>query len=176
MLGTATDTETLTPNPNNSSTKTATSTTDTDTAPEARQLSGSAGVAVSSTKSGSGESVSGFGAQEPSRVDRKAERAAHDEFCLYWDAINGITDPNDLCATGSAELAPLLRLDSISVILEVVRWAHEKSDYWFKNEEGQIEGISGLVNAYPAMKKSYDKYQNVIRERLAKKARKNGAR
>ena len=93
MLGTATDTETLTPNPNNSSTKTATSTTDTDTAPEARQLMASGGVAVSSSKKVSGESVSGFGAQEPSRLDKRAEQTAKDEFCLYWDTINGVTDP-----------------------------------------------------------------------------------
>lgn len=174
MLGTATDTETLTPNPNNSSTKTATSTTDTDPAPEARRSSASVGVGVS-TKTAFGESVSGFGAQEPSRVDRKAERAAQNEFCRYWDTINCVTDPYDLSATVPEELAPLLRLDSISTILDVVRWAHEKSDYWFKDEKGQIEGIRGLVNAYPTMKRSYDSYQNVIRERLAKKAKKKGA-
>lgn len=176
MLGIATDTETQTSNPNNSSTRTDTSRTDTDTAPEARQLLGSGGVAVSSSKRVSGESVSGFGAQEPSRLDQRAEQTAKDEFCLYWDTINGVTDPYDLDATKPDELAPLCRLDSISVILDVVRWAHEKSDYWFKDGKGQIDGIRGLVNAYPTMKRSYDSYQNTIRERLAKKATKKGPR
>jgi uncharacterized protein YdaU (DUF1376 family) len=180
MLAGATDTETPTANPNSSPTATATasSTTDTNTAPEARPSSGSGSEAVSSTKreSVSGESVSGFGAQEPSRLDRNAERAAKGEFCLYWDTINGITEPYDLCATNPDELAPLLRLDSILIILEVVRWAHEKSDFWFKNEKGTVDGLRGLVNAYPAMKKNYESYQSTIQKRLAKKAAKKGVR
>jgi hypothetical protein len=144
--------------------------------------SGSGATANASHSDGESDSGSGFGAQDRAEVDRllgkgpavtMAQQAeAKAKLCSLIDGIF----PEDL-ATDPLDLVALLRRDNPQMVLDVVTWAWEKSDYWFKQEKGKIKDIPGLSNAYNAMKQSYLSYWQTAKERLeSRKNKKAGTR
>lgn len=150
--------------------------------PAGAQASGSGSSLNALHSSGESDSGSGFGAQDRAEVDRllgkgpavtMAQQAeAKTKLCSLIDGIF----PDDL-ATDPLDLVALLRRDNPQMVLDVVTWAWEKSDYWFKQEKGKIKDIPGLSNAYNAMKQSYLSYWQTAKERLeSRKSKKAGAR
>jgi hypothetical protein len=147
--------------------------------PAGAQASGSGSPANASHSTNPSDSGSGFSAQDRAEVDRllgntpattMAEQAeAKKNLCVLVDTIFG--DPVD-----RADITSLLRRDNPQIVLDIIRWAWEKSDYWFKKEKGMVKNPAALYNAYPPMKQSYLSYWQTAKDRLdAKKKKKNGS-
>lgn len=132
---------------------------------------GSGAAANASHSIGESDAGSGFGAQDRAEVDRllgnppamtmTQQAEAKKKLCSLMDEIfpdNLATDPSDLAA--------LMRRDNPQIVLDVITWGWEKSDYWFKQEKGKIKDVPGLSNAYGTMKLSYLSYWESARRRL----------
>jgi uncharacterized protein YdaU (DUF1376 family) len=152
--------------------------------PAGAQASGSGSPANASHSTNPSDSGSGFSAQDRAEVDRllgnpreqagtmKEQAEAKEKFSSLLFDIFPDQDGFD-----NADIAAVLRRDNPLMVYNVILWAWEKSDYWFKQPKGKVKDVAALVNAYPPMKQSYLSYWEVAKQRLeAKKSKKAGAR
>jgi hypothetical protein len=149
--------------------------------PAGAQASGSGSPANASHSTNPSDSGSGFSAQDRAEVDQllgntagtmKEQAEAKEKLgSLFFEIFPGIR------SFETSDMTALLRRDNPQLVLDVVQWAWEKSDYWFKQEKGMVKNAAALYNAYPPMKQSYLSYWQTAKDRLeARKGKKAGAR
>ena len=68
-----------------------------------------------------------------------------------WDSMDRVRQ-------GELEYLFAKTADSADTMLEVTRWALEKSNYWFAKGDGTIRTFTDWCNAYPSMSKQYRNY------------------
>lgn len=98
--------------------------------------------------------------QSPARRTAGDKYVLQDEWRKLMRDVEAPDCATDLLTPTFSDLAGILEdtTDSIPRIIEVARWAMEKSNYWFRKKDGMVRNSTDFRNAYGTMSMQYSNY------------------